>query len=69
MKPKIWRLEWVRADGQGFLPMGEFWSQAAAKAAIPKALKELLAQCVDDAQRESIRAGSFAVYQEDNGND
>lgn len=59
---KTFKLHWIRADGQGSLPMGAFPSRTAAEAAIPAAKTEMLDQCaVGEGHEAGIEAGRFEV--------
>jgi hypothetical protein len=55
------RLCWVSEGKQGSMDGGDFESYEAAMASSEDWLQELLRQCGEDWQRESILAGHFYV--------
>jgi len=54
------RLYWISADGRSSLYMGEYPSEMEARAAIPRALEDLIA--VGSADDEAaLRAGTWSI--------
>ena len=54
------RLYWISEDGRSSLYMGEYSSEAEARAAIPRALEDLVA--VGSADDEAaLRAGTWSI--------
>jgi len=54
------RLYWISEDGRSSLYMGEYSSEAEARAAIPRALEDLIA--VGSADDEAaLRAGTWSI--------
>ena len=54
------RLYWISEDGRDSLDMGEYSSETEARAAIPRALEDLIA--VGSADDEAaLRAGSWSI--------
>ncbi len=60
----MFRLWWIAADRQAAYDMGGFDTEALARDAIPAATRELLSQCADDDERQSVRAGYWAINPE-----
>lgn len=54
------RLYWISADGRDSLDMGDYRTEAEARAAIPRALEDLIA--VGSADDEAaLRAGTWSI--------
>jgi hypothetical protein len=54
------RLYWISADGRDSLDMGDYPSEMEARAAIPRALEDLIA--VGSADDEAaLRAGTWSI--------
>lgn len=57
-----YRLDWVSADGQGTIPMGDdYATEQAAREAIPAMQAELIGQCGEAEQADAIHAGRWVV--------
>jgi len=54
------RLYWISADGRDSLDMGEYSSEAEARAAIPRALDDLIAVGSTD-DEAALRAGTWSI--------
>lgn len=59
-------LHWNSADGQASLHGGEFASLQDAWASIPMVKGEFLDQCLTDADRDAIEAGTWTVTPKEN---
>lgn len=68
----MYKLYWIRPDGQGDFAMGDFATEAEALADIPRATAELIEQCPDPQIesngdftrcRDEIRNGRWSVQQ------